>query len=158
MDIRTGTAIDVHAFSDDPDRPLQLACLRWPGERGLAGDSDGDVAAHAAADALLMATGIGELGTVFGVGDARWAGVSGAMLLKETCSMVIKEGWTISNITVQIVCQRPHFAPNKGMAEAAMASIVGAPVSVSATSTDHLGFTGNEEGILALASVLVTRA
>lgn len=158
MDIRTGAALDVHAFSDDSSRPLQLACLRWPGERGLAGHSDADVAAHAAADALLVATGIGELGSVFGIDNPKWAGASGAMLLKEACTLIAKDGWSISNITVQIIGQSPRFAPQKGMAEAAMSAIVGAPVSVSATTTDHLGFIGREEGIAALASVLVTRA
>ena len=157
MDIRTGSAIDVHAFSEDPERPLWLACMQWPGERGLEGHSDADVAAHAAADALLIATGIGELGTVFGTDRPEWAGASGAALLGEACRLVAEEGWSISNVTVQILAQAPRFAPRKAAAEAAMAAVIGAPVSVAASTTDHLGFLGRKEGVAALASVLVTR-
>ena len=158
MDIRTGSAVDVHAFSDDESKPLQLACLTWEGERALEGHSDADVAAHAVADALLIASGIGELGTVFGTDKPEWAGASGEALLIEAVRLVRAEGWDISNATVQIIAQRPRFAPRKAEAEAAMSAVVGAPVSVAATTTDHLGFLGREEGIAALASVLITRS
>lgn len=157
MDIRTGSAVDVHAFSNDESRPLQLACLTWEGERALEGHSDADVAAHAVADALLIASGIGELGTVFGTGKPEWQGASGEKLLREAVRLVGAEGWKISNATVQIIAQKPRFAPRKAEAEAVMSAIVGAPVSVAATTTDHLGFLGREEGIAALASVLLLR-
>lgn len=157
MDIRTGSAIDVHAFGSDESKPLQLACLTWEDERALEGHSDADVAAHAVADALLIASGIGELGTVFGTGKPEWHGASGEKLLREAVRLVCAEGWEISNVTVQIIAQRPRFAPRKAEAEAVMSAIVGAPVSVAATTTDHLGFLGREEGIAALASVLLTR-
>ena len=157
MDIRTGSAIDVHAFSGDESKPLQLACLTWEGERALEGHSDADVAAHAVADALLIASGIGELGTVFGTDKPEWQGASGEALLIEAVRLVRADGWDISNATVQIIAQRPRFAPRKAEAEAAMSAVVGAPVSVAATTTDHLGFLGREEGIAALASVLLLR-
>ena len=155
MDIRVGTGIDVHAF--DMGRPLFLACLEWPGEVGLSGHSDADVAAHAACDALLIASGVGELGTVFGTDRPEWAGASGAALLGESVRLVRESGWRVCNVSVQIVGQKPRFAPRKGEAEAAMSAIVGAPVSVSATTTDHLGFTGRKEGIAAIATALVQR-
>lgn len=156
-DIRTASAIDVHAFSDDESKALQLACLTWEGERALDGHSDADVAAHAVADALLIASGIGELGTIFGTDKPEWAGASGEQLLSEAVRLVRADGWTISNASVQIIAQRPRFAPRKAEAEAAMSVIVGAPVSVAATTTDHLGFLGRAEGIAALASVLISR-
>ncbi|MBR6459760.1 MAG: 2-C-methyl-D-erythritol 2,4-cyclodiphosphate synthase, partial [Actinomycetaceae bacterium] len=115
-------------------------------------------AAHAVADALLIASGIGELGTVFGTDKPEWQGASGQALLSEAVRLVRADGWDISNATVQIIAQRPRFAPRKAEAEAAMSAVVGAPVSVAATTTDHLGFLGREEGIAALASVLITRS
>lgn len=156
MDIRVGTGIDVHAFAGE-ERPLFLACLEWLGERGLEGHSDADVAAHAACDALLIASGVGELGTVFGTDRPEWAGASGTALLAESVRLVLDAGWRISNVSVQIVGQRPRFSPRKEEAEAAMSAIVGAPVSVSATTTDHLGFTGRSEGLAAIATALVMR-
>lgn len=156
-EMRVASAVDVHAFSSEP-RPLMLACLEIAPTGGLEGHSDADVVAHAAADALLIASGIGELGTVFGTGDPRWSGASGRALLTEALRLVAGEGWSIANLTVQLICQRPRFAPHKGAAEAAMTEIVGAPVSISATSTDHLGFLGRAEGAAALATVLLYRA
>lgn len=158
MDIRVGTGVDVHAYSEEPERTLHLACLAWPGERALEGHSDADVAAHAACDAVLIASGVGELGTVFGTDKPEWKGASGAALLGEGVRLVREAGWAISNISVQIIGQRPRFAPRKAEAEAAMSAVVGAPVSVSATTTDHLGFTGRGEGLAAIATALLVRA
>lgn len=155
---RVGTAVDVHAFSADPSRPLILACLPWPGERGLEGHSDADVAAHAVCDALLIASAVGDLGTVFGVDKPEWQGASGESLLKETCRLLEENRWKIANVSVQIICQRPRFLPRKAQAEATMSKIIGAPVSVSATTTDHLGFTGEGKGAGAIATALVYRA
>ena len=157
MDSRVGTGVDVHAFSDDDDRILALACLHWPGERALEGHSDADVAAHAACDAVLIASGVGDLGTVFGTDRPEWAGASGSALLGEAVRMVRADGWVISNISIQIIGQRPRFLPRKAEAEAAMTGVAGAPVSVSATTTDRLGFTGRAEGLAAIATALVTR-
>lgn len=156
-DMRVGTAIDTHAFSADPHRTLYLACLEWPGEQALEGHSDADVVAHAAADALLIASGIGELGTVFGVDRPKWAGASGTALLTESVRLVANAGWTIMNVTVQLLGQKPRFAPRKLEAEKAMTAVVGAPVSVSATTTDHLGFVGRKEGLAAIATALVVK-
>lgn len=157
MDIRVGTGIDVHAFSEDTARQLFLACLQWPGEPGLEGHSDADVAAHAACDAILIASGVGDLGTVFGTGRPEWAGASGSALLAEAVRLARVGGWTIANVSIQIVGQRPRFLPRKAEAERAMGDVVGAPVGVSATTTDHLGFTGRGEGLAAIATALVHR-
>ncbi len=157
MDIRVGTGVDVHAFGSDPQRVLHLACLEWPGEKALEGHSDADVAAHAACDAVLIASGVGDLGTVFGTDRPEWSGASGAALLGEAVRLVRARGWEISNISIQIISQRPRFLPRKVEAEQVMTEVVGAPVSVSATTTDHLGFTGRDEGMAAIATALVTR-
>lgn len=155
--MRIATAFDAHKFSPDPQRPLFLACLRWDGERGLEGHSDADVAAHAACDALLMAAGLGELGSVFGTDRPEWAGASGEALLAESVRLVAEAGWSVENVSVQIIGQRPRFAPRKEEAEAAMSAVVGAPVSVAATTSDRMGFTGRGEGLAAIATALLTR-
>ncbi|QTG75350.1 2-C-methyl-D-erythritol 2,4-cyclodiphosphate synthase [Trueperella pecoris] len=157
MAMRVATAFDAHKFSADPARPLWLACLDWDGVCGLEGHSDADVAAHAACDALLMAAGVGELGTVFGTDRPEWAGASGEALLAESVRLVGEAGWMIENVSVQIIGQRPRFAPRKGEAEAAMSAVVGAPVSVAATTSDRMGFTGRDEGLAAIATALLTR-
>lgn len=157
MDIRVGTGIDAHGYSSDASRVLSLGCLTWPGETGLEGHSDADVAAHAACDAVLIASGVGDLGTVFGTDRPEWAGASGSELLSEACREVRAAGWEIANISVQIIGQKPRFLPRKAESEAAMTSVVGVPVSVSATTTDHMGFTGRNEGIAAIATALVIR-
>ena len=140
-----------------PQRPLMLACLEWPDETPLAGHSDGDAAAHAACDALLIAAGIGEMGTIFGTARPEYAGASGAEFLRETVRLVREAGFAVNNISVQIIAQRPRFAPRKAEAEARMSEIIGAPVAVAATTTDHLGFIGAGEGIAAIATALLAR-
>ncbi|QWW19789.1 2-C-methyl-D-erythritol 2,4-cyclodiphosphate synthase [Schaalia sp. 19OD2882] len=158
---RVGQAIDVHAFATDPqavqDKTLMLACLEWPGETPLEGHSDGDVAAHAACDALLGASGLGEMGTVFGTDRPQWHGASGEAFLREVVRMLDQEGWAIGNVTVQVIGRRPRMAARLPEACARMSGIVGAPVQVSATTTDGLGFTGRGEGLAAIAGALVVR-
>lgn len=157
-EFRTGIGSDAHAFSSDPDRQLHLAGLFWPGEIGVDGHSDGDVASHAICDALFSAANIGDLGSNFGVDDPRYSGASGVTLLAEAARRVSDAGFVISNVSVQIIGNRPKIGPRrKEASEAISRALGGIPVSISATTTDGLGMTGEGRGLAATATALVYR-
>ena len=156
-DIRAGVGIDAHAFSTDPKRALWLAGLLWENEIGVDGHSDGDVAAHAICDALFAAANIGDLGSNFGTSKPEYAGASGERLLKETLNLIRAAGFDIQNVAVQIVGNRPKIGPHRIDAITKISQALGgAQVSVSATTTDGLGLTGEGKGIGAIATALIT--
>jgi len=153
--LRIGTGVDVHPLVSG--RLMSLACLSWPDETsGCEGHSDGDVAAHAACDAILSAAGMGDLGSVFGTSDPKWSGASGEDLLKEVASQVASAGWKIVNVSVQVIANSPKIGSRRQEAQAAMSlALGGASVSVAGTTSDGLGLTGRGEGVAAIASALL---
>lgn len=147
--IRVGLGTDTHAFGGD--KPLWLGCIEWPGEIGLDGHSDGDAVAHAITDALLQGAGLGDIGSRFGTSDPRYAGARGEVFIRGALEALAEQGLAPRSVSVQIVGNKPKIGPRRTELEAVLTDIIGAPVSVSATTTDGLGFTGEGKGITAVA-------
>ena len=154
---RVGLGTDVHAYGGDG--PLWLAGLEWPGEQALSGHSDGDAVAHAIVDALLAAAGLGDIGTHFGTDHPEYAGAHAHAFLARTHALLGEAGWRIGNVSVQVQANRPRFSSRREEAERVLSQALGgASVSISATTTDGLGFTGRAEGVAAFAVALVVPA
>ena len=155
MTSRVGIGVDVHPFENG--RELNLAGINWPNETGLAGHSDGDVVAHACADALLSAAGLGDLGSNFGTDKPEWKVASGTKLLAAAAKIVKDAGWKIDNVAVQLIGNKPKIGSRRSEAEKALTDAVGSTVSLGATTTDGLGLTGRGEGLAAIAHALINR-
>jgi 2-C-methyl-D-erythritol 2,4-cyclodiphosphate synthase len=150
---KVGVATDVHAFGQN--RECWVAGLLWPGVAGLDGHSDGDVAAHAACDAMLSAAGLGDLGSNYGVAEPEWAGAAGVALLTETARRVRAAGYEIGNVSIQVVGVAPKIGKRRDEAQAVLSAAVGAPVTVAGTTSDGLGLAGRGEGLAAVAVALL---
>jgi 2-C-methyl-D-erythritol 2,4-cyclodiphosphate synthase len=156
-DLRVGQGFDVHRFTDDPDRVLVLAGCRFDGERGLEGHSDADVVAHACSDALLGASGLGDIGMHFPDTDPAWKGADSLTMLRRVVELVDADGWEVANIDCAVVCERPKLAPRRDEMQANLAAIVGAPVGIKGNRAERLGAIGRNEGIACFATALLVR-
>lgn len=159
MEIRVGQGFDVHRFADAPveGRVLVLAGVRFPGERVLVGHSDADAVAHAVADAVLGAAGMGDIGEHYPDTDPQWKGADSMRILADAVARVLSAGWTVSNVDCNVVCESPRISPVRDEMVRNLSAAVGAPVSVKGRRAEGLGAIGRSEGIMCLAVALLTR-
>ena len=157
MSVRVGQGFDIHRFSDDPDRVLVLGGVTFAGERGLVGHSDADVIAHAVADALLGAAGLGDIGQHFPDTDPQWQGADSLMLLRHVSAMLGEQGWSIGNVDCSVVCEAPKLAPHRADMERRLSDAAGAPVTVKGRRAEGLGALGRREGIACWAVAVITQ-
>lgn len=159
MIIRVGQGFDIHRFEDSPTpgRVLVLGGQQFPGERTLAGHSDADVIAHAVADALLGAAGMGDIGQHFPDTDAKWKNADSIEILRAVAGMLTNAGWTIGNVDCGVVCESPKLAPKRDAMQVSLSNAAGAPVTVKGRRAEGLGALGRSEGIACFASAVVTR-
>ena len=157
MTVRVGQGFDIHAFSDDPDRRLVLGGVVFEGERGLVGHSDADVLAHACADALLGAAGLGDIGAHFPDTDPQWKDADSIELLAQAARLVRRTGWEPGNVDLAVVCERPKLAPRRDEMQERLTGAVGAPVTVKGNRAEGLGSLGRAEGIACWAVAVVER-
>jgi 2-C-methyl-D-erythritol 2,4-cyclodiphosphate synthase len=155
--VRVGQGFDIHRFSDDADRKLVLGGVVFDGERGLVGHSDADAVAHAVADALLGAAGLGDIGQHFPDSDPRWKGVDSMLLLTEVADLVRAAGWEPGNVDCKVVCERPKLAPHKAEMQKHLSDAIGAPVTVAGRRAEGLGALGRVEGIACWAVAVIER-
>ena len=152
--MRVGQGFDIHRFADD-DRPLVLAGVHIPGERGLHGHSDADAIAHAVSDALLGAAGLGDIGEHFPDSDPQWKGADSMQILRQVVGKIRAAGWRVENVDVNVICERPKIAPHRAAMQANLVAAVGAPVSVKGRRAEGLGSIGRVEGIACMAVALL---
>jgi 2-C-methyl-D-erythritol 4-phosphate cytidylyltransferase/2-C-methyl-D-erythritol 2,4-cyclodiphosphate synthase len=155
-EFRSGIGTDVHRFATTPT-PLYLGTILWPGEMGLEGHSDGDSIAHAIVDALLSAAGLGDIGSNFGVDRPEYAGANGSVFIRGALELLHTNGWEVVNVSVQLIGNKPKLSPRRDEVQDALTALVGAPVTVGATTTDGLGFLGSSEGVAAVATALIQK-
>jgi 2-C-methyl-D-erythritol 2,4-cyclodiphosphate synthase len=159
VDIRVGQGFDIHRFADAPveGRVLVLGGVKFPGERVLEGHSDADVIAHAAADALLGAAGLGDIGMHYPDTDETWRGADSLAILRDVASKVRAAGWTIGNVDCSVVCEAPRIAPARDEMMALLSAAAGAPVSVKGRRAEGLGALGRNEGIACFSSAIIIK-
>ena len=158
MRIRIGHGFDIHRYDPDPERELVIGGVRITGERGLAGHSDADVCAHACADALFGAAGLGDLGTHFPDHDSAWEGADSLDLLGRAAALVREAGFEPGNVDCTVVCDRPKLAPHREEMERRLSDAVGAPVTIGAKRTEGVGALGRGEAVVCWAVALVVGA
>ena len=155
-EVRVGQGFDVHPFTDDPARRLVLGGVTFDG-RGLVGHSDADVVAHACAEALLGAAGLGDLGALFPDTDPQWAGADSLTLLADVAARVRADGWQPGNVDCSVLTEQPKLAPARAEMQRLLSAAVGAPVTVKGRRPEGLGALGRGEGVACFAVAVLTR-